>query len=523
MNTNEDEGSDAGPGTEASRDSEAEMPLLRVEGITKQFGTHTAVDDLEFSLDSSGITALIGPNGAGKTVTYNLLTGKMRPTAGKIFFQGTDVTTMSAAARTRLGLGRSFQIVNIFEEMTVRENLRVPIVARNRQRFDPLHKVAESSLNDEVDRYLSLIGLEHKENARCSSLPYGDKRRVDIGIALATDPTLLLLDEPTAGMTESETKRMVELIENLERETDTSVLITEHDMNVIFSIASRILVLDRGRVIHDGPPETVANSTTVQSAYLGDQSLERTKPTTQRSTPRSEAAPHLSVEDVHTYYGDSHILQGVDLTVNRGEIVGLLGRNGAGKTTTLRSIVGETPPATGRIRFADREIQALPKHRISTLGIGYAPEERRIFEHLTVEENIATVAAPDTDWPLSRIFEVFPRLEDLRHRKGNQTSGGEQQMLTIARALATDPDLLILDEPIEGLAPVIVEELHGILQHIAETDLTVLMAEQNLEFVRSLSDYNYVLEKGQIRWSGTTQELEAERETVDRYLTVSGA
>jgi ABC-type branched-subunit amino acid transport system ATPase component len=507
----------------AVEDGDAQgTPLLKIAEVTKRFGSLTAVDSLNFDLYEGGITALIGPNGAGKTVTYNLLTGKMAPSEGEIHFGGEDVTTMSAAGRTRVGLGRSFQIVNIFEELTVRQNLRVPIIARTGERFDPVRSVRKSALNEEVDEYLSLLDLETVADTRCSELPHGDQRRVDIGIALATEPRLLLLDEPTAGMTESDTRRMVDLIADLEAETVTSVLITEHDMNVVFSIAERVLVMDQGRIIVDGTPEVVKNSESVQSAYLGKQSFSRDESRQAPAGRTSGTDPLLALEGIHTYYGGSHILDGVYLELYEGEIVGLLGRNGAGKTTTLRSIVGEKPPRAGTIVFRGEEIQEASKHHISRLAVGYAPEERRIFENLSVEDNIEIVAAADSTWPKERLFDLFPKLEELRHRNGNQMSGGEQQMLTIARALATDPDLLLLDEPSEGLAPVIVDDLHDILSEIATTDLTVLMAEQNLDFVRSLADYNYILENGSIQWEGTQEELESDQDQIDRYLALTG-
>lgn len=229
----------------------------------------------------------------------------------------------------------------------------------------------------------------------------------------------------------------------------------------------------------------------------------------------------LELDGVHTYYGESHVLHGVSLDIEEGEIVALLGRNGAGKTTTLRSIIGLTPSRSGEIRYHDERIDGLEPYQIARRGIGYVPEERRVFPELTVEDNLEVVRAPDSDWTVDRVYELFPALEEHSHRLGGQLSGGQQQMLTIARALVTDPDLLLLDEPSEGLAPTIVEDLERLLENVIETGITVFLTEQNTNFAFSLAERAYLLSKGQVEWDGTIDELQSRDDLIGRYLSVA--
>jgi ABC-type branched-subunit amino acid transport system ATPase component len=503
-------------------------PLLELDGVTKQFGAFSAVDDVSFTVDAGeGITALIGPNGAGKTTTYNLLTGKLSPTEGQIRFKGDGVTGLSPAERTARGMGRSFQITNIFEGLTVKRNLRIPIVARSDRRLDPFGSVDDDEeLEGNVREILELVGIEEIADIPCENLSYGDKRRVEIGITLATDPDLVLLDEPTAGMNPEETARMVELIETLDERTETNFFLTEHDMNVVFSIASRILVLHQGQIIADASPREITESEQVQSAYLGSsgESEAEIRGTTRGRTGDRDSDVVLDLEDIHTAYGQSQVLTGVSMEVREGEIVSLLGRNGAGKTTTLRSIVGIQPPHRGTIRFKGQDIANEPPFRIARAGIGYVPEERDVFTDLTVEENLELTDSrnPGDEWTIERIYDLFTRLEERRNLKAYQASGGEQQMLTVARALLSNPDLLVLDEPSEGLAPVIVEDLQDILEQVIETGMTVLLIEQNVSFALSLAERNYILNNGRIEWSGTTDELLDNREVIERYISLSG-
>ena len=227
----------------------------------------------------------------------------------------------------------------------------------------------------------------------------------------------------------------------------------------------------------------------------------------------------LALNDVNAYYERSHVLQSLSMQVDSGTVVALLGRNGAGKSTTLKAIMGIVPVRAGRMRFNGTDITGLATHRIARLGIAYVPEDRGIFASLSVEEHLTLGNTPD-GWPLARIFEAFPRLAERRDHRGTQLSGGEQQMLSIARALTLAPRLLIMDEPTEGLAPVIVEEIAAISERLKAEGLTMLLVEQNYPFAARIAERVYVLGKGRIRWEGAPEELDANEEIKHTWLGI---
>jgi len=230
----------------------------------------------------------------------------------------------------------------------------------------------------------------------------------------------------------------------------------------------------------------------------------------------------LEIKEIHTYYGTSHILFGVSMEIEQGEAVCLLGRNGAGKTTTLRSIIGLTAPRSGSIKFNGKEIAGTPPYRIAPLGVGFVPDDRRIFPALTVRQNIliARRQKEGAIWNLDRIYGLFPKLKQLDNHMGTQLSGGEQQMLTIARTLMTNPQLLLLDEPGEGLAPLVIKPMEEQLGEIKKLGTTMLICEHNVGLATALSDRAYVMDKGMIRYQGTIEELRKNDEVRKKYLMV---
>jgi branched-chain amino acid transport system ATP-binding protein len=230
----------------------------------------------------------------------------------------------------------------------------------------------------------------------------------------------------------------------------------------------------------------------------------------------------LTVDDIHTYYGDSHILQGVSLKVGQGEAVALLGRNGVGKSTTIKSIIGFTPPRHGQIMLRGVEVSHLPSYRIAQMGVGLVPQGRSIFPALTVRENITLAARKTTNggWTLERALETFPPLKARLKNLGAQLSGGEQQMLALARALMTNPQLLLLDEPSEGLAPLIVAEIGRIIGQLRQNGLSILLVEQNLALALGVADRVYVMNKGRIVFEGAPADLREQAEVRHRYLGV---
>ncbi len=234
-------------------------------------------------------------------------------------------------------------------------------------------------------------------------------------------------------------------------------------------------------------------------------------------------APLLSVDNIETAYGLSRVLFGVSLEINAGECVCLLGRNGVGKSTTMRSIMGLTPPSSGRIAWKGQDITSWAPHRIARAGIGFVPEDRRIFAELSVWENLDVAGRAGGrrgHWTVETVYELFPVLRELRNRQGGFLSGGEQQMLTIGRTLMGNPELLLLDEPSEGLAPLVVETLRAKIVELLDQGLTILLAEQGVEFSLSLADRVYVLEKGEVRHAGPAAELRDDKALRERLMAL---
>ncbi len=247
-----------------------EEPILKVDKISVRFGEFWALKEVSVEVRPKELVALIGPNGAGKTTFYNAVTGRYKPCSGKVFFNGEEITGMAPHLISRKGLGRSFQITNIFLENTVEENILAALVSKHKKGLSMLRPLSSyRELIDEAHGILEMLGIAHKAGEEARFLAYGDKRLVEIGIALATEPRMILLDEPTAGMTPDETERMVQMIRRLDAETPVTFFLTEHDMKVVFSISQRILVLHQGEVLAVGTPQEISGNPAVKEAYLG--------------------------------------------------------------------------------------------------------------------------------------------------------------------------------------------------------------------------------------------------------------
>lgn len=232
----------------------------------------------------------------------------------------------------------------------------------------------------------------------------------------------------------------------------------------------------------------------------------------------------LELKDIHTYYGDSYVLQGVSLEVKEGSVVALLGRNGMGKTTTIRSIIGLNPPKKGKIFFKGKDITGMPAFKIAQMGIGLVPQGRMIFPSLSVTENLMMAARTrgrKEAWDLEKVWQTFPKLKERKQNKGNLLSGGEQQMLTIARALMTNPDLVLLDEPSEGLAPIVVQEVFRAVKQLKEAGFSILLVEQNFSIAMEIADYAYIISKGIIVHESTPDKLISNEEIKEKYLGVA--
>ena len=484
--------------------------VLECVHVVKRFGSFAAVDGASLELADRRLHALIGPNGAGKTTLFNVISGLYPADDGTITLTGERIETLSADQVAARGLSRSFQITNIFPSLSVVENLRLGCQARDRARFGLWRSAADlSEVNLETAALVRFLGLEGLERVPVSSLSYGGQRLIEIGIALAARPRVLLLDEPLVGLAAAERERIAALIRSLT--PHMAILLVEHDMDRVFSLADEITAMNEGRVIAEGTPAEVRSNAEVQRVYLGSGGQRaRTKP---RSAATTAGNNLLEVAAINTFYGKSHVLHDVSFAVREREVVALLGRNGAGKTSTFKSIMGLVRPATGSITLAGTNIEGLPPEAVARLGIGLVPQGRRLFAGLTVAENLALGAlhyrsaiAKGVHWDLDRILEVFPRIRERMQVNADRLSGGEQQMVAIARTLSGNVRLLLLDEPFEGLSPALVDELFEAIDALRR-EISILIVDHHLDLVLALAERAVVLDRGQVSHEGPTHPL----------------
>ncbi len=497
--------------------TQAADAVLVCRSVQKRFGALRAVDGVNLAVRAGELRSIIGPNGAGKTTLFNCVTAFFPTDGGQVTFGKMDITNLPAHEMVRRGLARSFQIISLFHTLPVFENVRIAVQARSRHRFSLFAWADDlTDLNVETWRLLEDLGLADKGAMPANSLSHGDQRLLEIAIALATRPNLILLDEPLAGLSAAERTRIADLIRRLAGQI--TVVLIEHDIDRVLALSDTISVLHQGRLIAEGTPEEIQQNGEVQAAYLGGL---RTAPPAMTRKTLDAREPLLALERMDTYYGKSHILRGVSLEVLPEEVVALLGRNGAGKTTTLMSIMGAVPPGSGVVRFRGETISGRPPEEISRLGIGLVPQGRRIFPNLTVLENLNLAAHPRVNggWTTDRVFGLFPALGGLRASRGDQLSGGERQMLAIGRALMSNADLLLLDEPFEGLAPAVIEVVVRALEELRK-HATLLLVEQNAQLALALADRAYILSNGAVEYAGPATELAANLELRVRLLGV---
>src|SRR6201993_4707195 len=338
------------------RSAASEAPVLAARGLVKRFGGIHAVDGIDLAVTDRTLHALIGPNGAGKTTAFNLVSGLFPPDAGTIELEGRSIAGLKPEDITAAGVGRSFQITNLFGGLSAAENLRLAVQARSPKRFALWISVAAvAEVNEETAELIDFLGLGGIEQAEAGSLSYGGQRLLDMALALATRPRILLLDEPLAGLAAAERERVGRLIKQIS--IDIPVLLVEHDIDRVFQLADAVTVMNDGHVLVDGTVEDARSSPSVQEVYIGS----GTPPLAGKTRP---AAPQpqslLTLEGVNTLYGKSHILHDVAFDVHENEIVALLGRNGAGKSTVLKTIVGIAPPARGTIALAAEQLAGRP-------------------------------------------------------------------------------------------------------------------------------------------------------------------
>ena len=485
----------------------SEGPILVVENIAKSFGGIRAVCGTSFTVRDRSLHALIGPNGAGKTTAFNVISGLFAADTGRVRLADRDVSGLSPDAITAAGVGRSFQITNLFPALSVAENVRLAVQARHRKHFGFWASAARlDDVNRETQAILATMGLAGVERAEAGALSYGGQRLLDMSLALATKPRVLLLDEPLAGLAAAERQRVGQLIKQIS--ADIPVLLVEHDIDRVFQLADAVTVMNEGQVLVDGGVEDARSSKRVQEVYIGS----GTRALAGRHR-ESAAAPDalLSLARVDTFYGKSHILRQVGFTVHEREIVALLGRNGAGKSTLLKTVVGIVPPRSGSIMLAGEELAARPSSVITRRGISYVPQGRGLFAGMTVAENMELGRlkrrnGAGVHWEDEKVFAFFPRIKERWRQQADYLSGGEQQMVAVARALSGDTKVLLLDEPFEGLAPAVVEELFEAFDKL-RAEIAIVIVDHHLDLALALSDRTVALERGEVTHAGPSKAL----------------
>ncbi len=478
--------------------------LLEVEGLTKRFGGLVAVKDVSFSVRSGEIVGLIGPNGSGKSTVMKLVMGIEKPNTGSVRIEGEEVAGWPTHRIARAGVGLVFQHSRPLHRQTVLENIMLALLPDSLLRLRAGREVVERAR-----AIARRVGLANVLDRFPATLPFADLRRMELARAVARDPKVVLVDEPFAGLTAAEVADFSALIRTF-REAGHAVLLVDHNVKGVAALVDRIFAMYLGERIAEGSAEEVMRDETVRRVYLGGEIAHASRPA--RAT--TDEAPLLEVSDVSVFYGKAQALENVSLRIRKGEFVSVVGLNGAGKTTLFNAISGLVP-YQGSIAFAARRLAGRSAATIARQGLVQCPESRELFGDMTVRENLELGGqhqspgsmAERRDW----LYSLFPILREREGQAARTLSGGEQQMLAIARALMMRPQLLILDEPTLGLAPVILELLSRALETLRNTtDITVLLGEQNVTFALPHADRVYVLEHARIVWEGAPDRLAEE-------------
>jgi branched-chain amino acid transport system ATP-binding protein len=497
--------------------------ILTATGISVRFGGVQALLKVDMEVLPGSVVGLIGPNGAGKSTLLGVLSGFVAPDEGSVKLDGVDMGRTAPEVRARMGLARTFQQPELFAEMTVAEHLALAYRARFHPRrltsdlyTGQVFRSAESDETERVNSVISLLGIEEIAGAKALTLPLGASRLVEVGRSLVARPKLLLLDEPSSGLDHTESERLAAALVRIVKDENVALILVEHDVELVLRLSDSISVLDFGQLIACGPPDVVRADPRVRVAYLGEDQPESEGSRT-RVTARAENAAAsnssaagtsslLSVENLSVAYGSIRALDEVTLQIDERSAVAVLGPNGSGKSTLSRAICGLVRAWSGRIVFDGEDITRKSANEIRKLGLVYLPEGRGIFPSLSVIDNLRmatqTLSRKSRAEAIERSVDFFPILGDRSNQLAGSLSGGEQQMLSLARIVSEGVRLVIADELSLGLAPLIVDAVFDGLNRSRETGLSIVVIEQFVHRATEFCDTAYILNRGSVRWSG---------------------
>jgi len=496
---------------------------LAVRNLAVSFGGVRAVRDLSFDAEPGAITSVIGPNGAGKSTALNAICGFYRPDDGTVKLGERTISELGAYQIPRAGIARTYQTSQLFPTMSVLDNI---LIALRRGRLGLRALVAamhDTEAAEMAESLLAFVGYKGSIDTPAGALSHVDKRLVEIARAIAIRPAVLALDEPAAGLDAEDKAAIGELLRKLAA-IGMTVILVEHDMDLVMGVSRHVVVLDAGTKIAEGPPLQVAAEPAVLEAYLGageqvDRRREHTLP--------AQESPLLTVHALSAGYGAATIVRDAVLDIAKGEFVAVLGANGAGKTTLMRALSGLIRPIGGEVRFLGARIEQLAGDAIARQGLILVPEGRQVFPELSVIDNLRLGAyartSADEERMIQALLDRFAALKARQHQRAGLLSGGEQQMLAIARGLMARPEVLMLDEPSLGLAPRLLETLYDLLAELREEGTTILLVDQMAALALSVADRAYVLQSGTIRHSGTAHEVGRDPALLRAYLGDRGA
>ena len=497
---------------------------LEIDGVNKMFGGVKALAGVSLTAEPGEITALIGSNGSGKTTLLNVICGYAVPQAGSVKLNDREISRLKPNEIARLGIGRTFQTPMIPRGVCVRD-----VVASGRYAGDqigfyasilrlPQYWRAQRADRREATALLDLVDLTDVANQEAASLPLGTRRLVEVVRALSAEPGVVLLDEPASGLNDEEIERLARLVERL-ADAGATVIVIEHNFRFIKRISHTVHVLHLGQLIASGTVEAVTKDPQVIESYLGKAPALSAAATGQFHGDRvlvpvdASCEPLLVVDSVESGYGDLRVLRGVSLTVAPGSIEVVLGRNGVGKTTLLSNLAGLLPAWKGSITLAGKHVARFAPYRRAAAGIVLVQEGKRIFRQRTVWQNVMLgthtlqLSRTDRDALCREVLADFPMLGNRLRERAGGLSGGQQQMLAIAQALAGRPKVLLLDEPSAGLAPAIVDDLFIRLRSLADKGLSIVLVEQLADKAIAIADHVTLLDGGRVVAHGAPAEF----------------